>query len=125
MYAWAVASPASAEGAVERVPAVSVSMVRTVGEQTAALGAAASFAGAFTGKPFKVYAVEAGRLGVPFIPFVLLGALARVVRFSAAVLVAAVVNRFVPRGWSGRRRDGVLLGFWLLFYAVFLSVMPW
>lgn len=69
------------------VPLISPEMLDSVAQQVRASGLSAVFWGPSLGIPYKIYAVEAGRQHLPYLPFVVISLAARMPRF---VLVAAL-----------------------------------
>lgn len=125
MYAWGAAAFDSARDAVALVPAISDRMIETSREQLAADGSVALFAGAFTGVPIKIYAIHAGNLGTPLWFLLPALALARLVRFGAAIVLAWGIRRTLAQKLSDAHARRVLIAFWVLFYAAFFALMPW
>lgn len=125
MFAWATADAASARRVVEGVPAVSDELVASVRADVAAVGAGSMFAGAFTGRPYKVYAVECAAAGVPVASFAMMSVPARAARFVVVIAVTAGVRAAIGRRVSDAGARRLLLALWLVFYAAFLSLMPW
>jgi membrane protein YqaA with SNARE-associated domain len=130
MYAWGAAAFDSARDAVALVPAISDRMIETSREQLAADGSSyrgvlALFAGAFTGVPIKIYAIHAGNLGTPLWFLLPALALARLMRFGAAIVLAWGIRRTLAQKLSDAHARRVLIAFWVLFYAAFFALMPW
>lgn len=126
MHRWGREDAASALGALKSVPAVSERMIEGVGERMKSRGSAEMFAGSVTGKPYKIYAVQAGRQGVPLGTFVVFSLAARAVRFFGVALLVSVINEALRRlGWEMRARYGVLAGAWVVIYTVFFAMHGW
>jgi membrane protein YqaA with SNARE-associated domain len=123
MYWWGAQDPLGAEAVLDRIPAIGTALIETVRADMAAGWLAALFAGAFSGVPYKIFAVEAGRAGVDPGVFLAASVPARYARFAVTVLVTALV-RYGLEG-IGRERWAVfiLTGFWLCFYAVYFAGM--
>lgn len=125
MYQLGVSYPEQVLSVVETVPAVSEAQVETARTQLEEKGPWAIVLGPLTATPYKVYAVLAAEAGFSASAFLLWSIPARLPRFILAVVAAHFALRFlVGRGWV-RNRTRTLVGFWLIFYAVFLSTMPW
>src|SRR5262245_716191 len=125
MYGWGERNPAAAEAALDLVPAISpAALARVADELRGGSGAASAaiIAGGFLGRPYKIYAVEAGRLGMGLPRFLAASALARLPRFLAVALLAAGIAR-VP---TLARRPGAAvrlhLAVWTLFYIFYWSL---
>ena len=82
------------------------------------------FVGAMTGTPYKIFAAAAPAAGFSLVQLLLVTIPARAVRFVAAILIADVVNRVMAAYVSPRGRLLALAGFWLVFYAGYLTLMP-
>ncbi|HHQ43100.1 MAG TPA: hypothetical protein ENK20_12535 [Chromatiales bacterium] len=120
MHAWGAHDPAAALAAVERVPAVSAEMAARVRAGLEAHGLAALFLGPLTGTPYKLYAVQAGALGIGAAAFAAVSVPARLARFLVLSWAAAALARRLRPRW----RVPAALAAWALFYAWFFSVMP-
>ncbi len=120
MHAWGAADPAWALAAVERVPAVSSAMVERVAAQLGEHGLWALFVGPWTGTPYKLYAVQAGALGVPAWQFALASVPARLARFLVLSWMLGRLAGRLPARW----RAPALLAGWAVFYAGFFALMP-
>lgn len=125
MFAWGRADPVAAWSVVECVPAVSVAMLEQVKADLGQHGLRAVFAGPLLGTPYKTYAVQAGILGLPAAPFLLVSIPARLLRFVLLAVAVAVLRRSFLSHWSQARFDTCLLGAWTAFYLAFLYFMPW
>lgn len=124
MYAWGEQAPASALAWMDRVPAVSVDLIERVRSGLERQGAMAALVGSFVGRPYKVYAVQAGSLDLGLWTFLLFSIPARAARFVLGVVFTRVVLATVGRGWSDETALRVLLGFWVVFYVGFFAWMP-
>lgn len=101
---------------VERVPAISPALVKQAAEQLNAYGYGAMFVGAFSGSPYKVYAVlaGAGQMGLPW--FLTVSIPARLLRFLLLVgVVSWLCRRPLAKVPLGVRR-GLHLSAWTVFY---------
>ncbi len=78
--------------------------------------------GAITGAPFKIYAMEAGMLGVNPILFALVAFVARLARFSLAIGLTALGAALAKRLGLGRLVPYGLALCWIAIYAVYVSV---
>lgn len=126
MHAWGAADPAAARDALDAVPAVSAAAVAGVGEALAADGWIALFVGPLTGTPYKIYAVEAGRLGLGLLPLLAVSVPARLVRFVLVTLLATGLVRAPGLRRLPLPRQRLLHAVaWTLFYAAFLAVKEW
>jgi membrane protein YqaA with SNARE-associated domain len=124
MYGWAGSNPAAAVAALDRVPAVSPEMIERVEGQWTHHGFIALLAGAFTGTPYKVYAVKASVVGIPLGRLLLLTIPARLPRFVLVALVVHVLSTTLLKNWKPAVTLSVSIAFWAVFYVVFLSLMP-
>jgi membrane protein YqaA with SNARE-associated domain len=124
MYHWAHGDAEAARAAVERVPAVSAAMMESVRRALGEGGLAAMFKGAFTGTPYKAYAVEAGAAGSGLAPFLAATVGARMLRFAIAILAAASAARVLESRLHPRTLGRALAGWWIAFYAGFFWLMP-
>jgi membrane protein YqaA with SNARE-associated domain len=120
MYAWGRAAPETAVRVVAAVPAVGGKMVEDAGRQLEQSGGAALFLGSITGRPYKIYAVQAAPRGMPLWKFLLVSLPARGLRFVLAVLIAAGLAARLPPRWTPHRR-AICVVFWILFYGVFFA----
>ncbi len=111
---------------LDRVPAVSSEMIANVHRWMGdPLWPVSLLIGAVTGQPYKVFAAAAGAQGLPLGLFLVVSVLARFARFALAVALAHIIVLALDRAGLGRTQQmAVLAGFWVLFYAVFWSVMP-
>ncbi len=125
MYFWSAADPNAARQAVLAVPAISEEMFARAED---AMGMHAWFGatilGPLSSTPFKVYAVLAPYAGASPIVFAFASILARLPRFVLVSVGVALLGRFLSRWLSERQRFWLLIGAWLLFYAVFFTLMP-
>ncbi len=117
MYAWGAEDPVGAKAVLEHVPAVHAAMIQEVEDQIHERGADAIFFGPLEGKPYKLYAVEAGACGVPIVQFLILTGPARLLRFLLLTVLVWSIARWPCRRWSVKLRRGALIACWLLFYA--------
>jgi membrane protein YqaA with SNARE-associated domain len=69
-----------------------------------------------SGVPFKVFAREAGALGIPFAPFLGLAVSARATRFALAAGGAALARSYLPRALAGHPR--LLLTSWIVLFGI-------
>lgn len=101
MYALAANNRAAMAQLLVLVPLISPQMVRTVAAQMQAGGLGAMVSGPLQGIPYKIYAVQAGRQQLPFLPFLLITIAARLERFLPVVLVGATLGagfkKFIQR----------------------------
>lgn len=125
MYAWGSIAFDSARHAVALVPAISDRMIDACRADLTSHGVLTIIPGAFRGVPIKVYAIHAGDLHTPLLAFLPVLALARVIRFAAAIAATTVVRRTLARRLSDARARQVLIAFWVVFYAAFFALMPW
>jgi len=125
MYLWSQSDPIAARDAVLAVPAISEGMVAHAREDMGAhswLGA--MFVGPLTSTPYKVYAIWAPYAGASLPVFALASIFARLPRFLIVSIGVSLIGRFLGRWLSERQLLWVLIGAWLLFYAVFFALMP-
>lgn len=124
MYAWGALDPDGAVAMLARVPAVSDAMIERVGAELSHEGLPALFVGPFVGTPYKIYAAKAAPTAIGLFPFLLVSVPARVVRFAlVSLIVGGIAARWFDQ-WSVKQKAWILTGFWILFYAVFLTLMP-
>ena len=125
MYLWSASDPAAALSAVEAVPAISNSMsARALISMEEQGWLWAAFVGPLTSTPYKVFAVWAPHVGAPFSTFVAASVLARLPRFLIVSIGVALIGRGLSRWLGERQLLWLLIGAWLLFYAVFFALMP-
>ncbi|HAV62156.1 MAG TPA: hypothetical protein DCY13_07300 [Verrucomicrobiales bacterium] len=125
MMQLAAARPEPVTALVAAVPAVSAEQMTNVSIQLESHGAPAMLTGPLTGTPYKLYATLAPGAGVPVAEFLLWSIPARLVRFLLVTLVAHFVLRLLVARRLIRSRARFLGIFWLGFYAIFLTAMPW
>ena len=118
------AYPDTMIAALDLVPAISAEMVERARSSLAAGPLDALLAGAFSGIPYKVFAGTAASAGISAPSLLLLTIPARAARFLVAVAVTVLVDRGILRGLTELARRRILVGFWLVFYAVYFFVMP-
>jgi hypothetical protein len=99
-------------------------MIARVGGDLQRSGLAAMVVGAFSGVPYKVYAVMAPAVPIGLMPFLLASIPIRALRFVAVVLIADRVNRLLAVRLSLRGRTTVLAAVWLVFYGFYFALMP-
>lgn len=124
MYLWSTSDPASAREAVLAVPAISEAMASHAEAAMAENWLLATFLGPLNSTPFKVYAILAPHAGASLPLFALASIAARLPRFLIVSIGVSLIGRFLSRWLSPQQLLWVLIGAWLLFYAVFFALMP-
>jgi membrane protein YqaA with SNARE-associated domain len=124
MFAWSAADPEAARQAVLAVPAISEAMAARAAVLMADNWFLATVFGPISNTPFKVFAILAPQAGVPLGAFAPAAIVARLPRFLIVSVGTALIGRFLSRWLSERQLLWVLIGAWLLFYAVFFARMP-
>lgn len=123
MYRWAQPDAGPARDALLSIPAISSGLLEQVRQQFASLGLPAMFAGAFSGVPYKIYAVEAGAAALPLAAFLAVSVPARALRFLLVVVIMdGIARRWTP-GMRPANRVVLALGAWALFYVGYFSLM--
>ena len=122
MYLWGSRDIEAARHVLDLVPAISPAMVAAAGEDLRLHGLIAMLTGAFTGVPFKIYAVEAGALKTGLPVFLAMVLVARLLRFAVTALLAALIAESLRRFLSERMIMLLLSAFWILFYAWYFAV---
>ncbi|HET6469819.1 MAG TPA: hypothetical protein VFG43_15715 [Geminicoccaceae bacterium] len=123
MHRWGSIDPSGAVAALTRLPAISPGMVRAVGAELADLGFPALMLGPLSGRPYKIYAVQAGAAGMGLVPFLAVSVPARLARFVLLVLLVAAIDRALASRLALRLRLALLAGAWSVFYAAYFVRM--
>lgn len=118
---WAGSDAAGATRTMAALPAIDAQMVEDAASRFRQ-GPFAVLAGAFSGIPFKLFALEAAKEGAT--GFLLLAPLLRLPRFLAVALFSAAVSARLDKWMSFRQRLALLLALWTLFYAFYFNAMP-
>jgi len=116
---------AEAKRLLDAIPAISPAMIGRVQEEMRQQGPASMLYGPPQGTPYKIYAVESGRLGMPLAGLLAITVPARLLRFALAAAVAAACARWALASWTPGRRLLLHALCWGLFYCWYLSAMPW
>jgi hypothetical protein len=118
---WAGHDPAGAAATMAALPGIDPALITSAADRYAS-GFPAILGGAFTGIPFKLFALEAARQDG--IVFLVLAPLLRLPRFLAVALFAGSMSHLLERWTTVRQRLGLLLILWIAFYAWYFSAMP-
>ena len=118
---WAGNDPAGATRVMTALPAIDANMAREAAARFHQ-GPLAVLAGAFSGIPFKLFALEAAKERAT--GFLLLAPLLRLPRFVAIALFVAAISGGLERRMTVRQRLALLAALWTLFYAFYFAVMP-
>lgn len=124
MYLWAMQNFGAAREAVLAVPSISEAMATRAETAMSENWFLATFLGPLSSTPYKVYAILAPAAGAPLPLFALASIFARLPRFLIVSIGVSLIGRFLGGWLSDRQLLWVLIGAWLLFYAVFFALMP-
>jgi membrane protein YqaA with SNARE-associated domain len=124
MFFWATQSYAVAIEAVLAVPSISEGMAARAEAAMAENWFLATFLGPLSSTPYKVYAILAPAAGAPLPLFALASIAARLPRFLIVSIGVSLIGRALSRWLNDRQLLWLLIGAWLLFYAVFFALMP-
>jgi membrane protein YqaA with SNARE-associated domain len=126
MYLWGVHDPAQVAAVLDWVPAISRGSIARVRDQLQTIGLPAVVLAPLSGTPYKIYAAEAGAIGLGLGRLLLITVPARLVRFALVSLLAAAVTRMPPlRSWSPRALRRTHLLVWAVFYGLYFALVPW
>lgn len=118
---WASSDPSGATVTMAALPGIDGTMVSDAAARYGQ-GLAAVLAGAFSGMPFKLFALEAAKQAdwafLLFAPFL------RLPRFLGVALLSAWVGGLLANRLALRQRLTLLVALWLAFYAFYFAVMP-
>jgi membrane protein YqaA with SNARE-associated domain len=106
----------------DRLPGISPEMIRSTGDAIRERGLPALATGALAGQPYKLYAVHAGTLGIPLLPFLVASFAARLGRFLLTSAIVWAIGRALHRQ-SETLRLRLHLVAWGAFYVFYFSVM--
>ena len=124
MYVWGGSDAEGALRALDKVPSISLEMLAKVRSDLLDIGTWAVPGGPIIGVPYKIFAVQAGAIGIGLAPFLLITIPARLIRFLLlTILLPFVVNRIASRR-PLRQRLVVLLAGWAAFYLFYFLKMP-
>jgi membrane protein YqaA with SNARE-associated domain len=123
MYAWSARDHAAAVAAVDAVPFVPSPMVTRVHGDLVRQGGWAVVAGPWTGRPYKLYAVEAAAAGMSLAAFVAVSVPARLLRFVFLAVVARLVARVTIPRWGWRTTVTIWAVVWVINYGLYWTVM--
>lgn len=124
MYRWGVTEPEAAMAAIDRVPAIGAGMIAEVRQALAGDWRSALFGGAFTGVPYKIFAVQAPAAGIAMTAFILVSVPARLARFLALWLVIGLLSRLVATRLGKRQQLAMLTIIWIVFYTLYWISTP-
>lgn len=124
MWSFGASDPIAMRTLLDGLPAIGPEMVATAEAGLAENPLATLLGGSVTGVPYKIYAGIAAEAGLSAGLLLALTPLARAPRFLFATLAAAGAERLgsrlsVPRDL----RTALVIGFWVVFYAVFWTRM--
>jgi membrane protein YqaA with SNARE-associated domain len=123
-YVWGQTDIEGARAYFAALPAISAATIARAGEEIVAVQPLfLMMKGAFTSVPYKLYASEAGAAGISLESLMLMTPVVRFPRFFLAAMLTASVVKVVPVGWL-KHKYIVLAGFWILFYAVYWTLVP-
>ena len=121
VFLWAGRDPAGAALTMASLPAIDPAlMARAAADYHR--GPLAMLIGSFSGTPFKLYSLEAAK--VPDYGLLFVAPIIRLPRFLLVALLVGGLSRFLGRWLNVRRRLLLLAVSWLLFYALYFSLMP-
>jgi len=126
MYFWGAGDAASANAALAAVPAINPQMVESVRLDLLERSWWALVYGPLTGTPYKIYAVQAGALGMDLGALLVVSVPARLLRFGAVTAIAATLARA-----PGIRRLSPAVLYvlhalvWIAFYAAYWQAKGW
>ena len=123
MYRWGASDPEAARRCLDLIPAISPDLIGEVRRSLADRGLISLIEGAFTGVPFKIYAVEAGATQQGLAAFLLMAIPARLLRFAAAAFIAAGATHCLRRHIGESALLGLFVAIWVAFYAWYFTVM--
>jgi membrane protein YqaA with SNARE-associated domain len=124
MYVWGAEDGEGARSFLDRIPAISSGMIVDAGEDLQRKGVAALFEGMVRGTPYKAYAVEAGIQTIGVLSFLAMSVPARLSRFLAIIAITSGVSAVLRRRISPNAAAAVVIGLWVLFYALYFAIMP-
>lgn len=122
MYRWGSVDPDAARALLLAVPLVGADLLERVSAEFAAFWPAKLTAGAVTGAPYKIYAVEAGARGVDVLSFTVVSIFARFLRFALAIAIAAALFRLARRFGLQQWMAPGLIAAWAAIYAVYIFI---
>lgn len=125
MYAFGLWDGATAEKILTSIPLIHASMVQSVTHQLQAAGLPAILTGPLQGIPYKIYAVESGRLGLSLLAFLLLTIPARGARFLLVASLAVGFRALFPRMMINHPRvtASLYLFVWAAFYLMYFLLI--
>jgi membrane protein DedA with SNARE-associated domain len=124
MYFWAQYNSSQALFVLASVPAISGELINSVGLALQIDGLASLFPGAIAGRPYKVFAVQAGIQGFSPLAFLAVSIPARLFRWMSLMLIAWVLGRILNGLGSQKLARNIVIFSWVVFYAVFWAVIP-
>lgn len=122
MYLWGAADHAAATAAVDRVPAISSTLLEEVGRSLSEQGLVAVLFGPLWGIPYKTFAINASATGISLLAFMLVSIPARLIRFVLVTAIVHLISKFLGRYWQMSRIHMVFGAAWMTFYAAYLTL---
>lgn len=119
MWAYGAADPVAMRALLDALPAIHPGMVAEAEAGLAESPLVALLVGSVTGVPYKVFAGLAPEAGVSAGLLLVLTPLARAPRFLFATIAAAAFERLASQLVPRDVRTALVIGFWVVFYAIF------
>jgi membrane protein YqaA with SNARE-associated domain len=119
MYAWGAWDASTALAVVDAIPAIPSEMIETVHQSLSAKGLVAMVWGPVVGIPYKIYAVQAGALGLSWPMFLVMTIPARIIRFVITCVAFNLLARPVRRYLGTKAIPWCWIGFWILNYTIY------
>ncbi|MGV6800864.1 MAG: hypothetical protein ACWA5L_02960 [bacterium] len=112
------------------IPAISPALIDQVADNVSTNWAFLMLRGAVMGQPYKLYAAEAGHVGIYLPFFLMMSVAARMARFSLAISLTWVAQLFIDRlALDMSRKKGQKIALWglvwVLIYAFYFYKMGW
>lgn len=122
MYRWGARDRSGVQAVLQRLPAIDDREVASVRESVERSGFGAVFLGPMFGRPYKIYAVEAGSRGMSLPVFLLISVPARGARFVAVTLLASWLAHGPLEAWTEGSQLMLAAALWSVFYVFYFRV---
>ena len=123
-YFWGAYDLDGARHVLHQLPAISLAMLDRAQHALIEQGMLAALIGAFSGVPYKVFAVHAASAGISLPVFLLASIPARATRFVLLAMAVRALARYAVPHWSAQRLTCVWAIVWSVSYAVYWWVTP-